>query len=144
VFSPLRMSSAVLDGSPASEGVASISDLTAVLTELLAPSGLLHPSTLEAVRTVQFAGLPGVLPGYGGQQHNDWGLGFEIRADKDPHWTSTRNSPATYGHFGRSGTMMWVDPEAQLALVALTDRDFDEWAIKVWPVLSEAVLEAYA
>ncbi|HEY2044708.1 MAG TPA: serine hydrolase domain-containing protein [Jatrophihabitans sp.] len=144
VFAPLGMSTAVLGGSPASQGVASINDLIAVVSELLAPTGFLHPSTLNAARTVQFADLPGVLPGYGAQQHNDWGLGFEIRADKSPHWTSSRNSPATYGHFGGSGTMMWIDPEAQLALVALADRDFDEWAIKAWPVLSEAVLAAYA
>ena len=34
-----------------------------------------------------FPGLTGVLPGYGHQKPNDWGLGFEIRDAKSPHWT---------------------------------------------------------
>jgi CubicO group peptidase (beta-lactamase class C family) len=142
VFVPLQMRAA-LHGSPAKDGVGSVADLARMLAELLAPTGLLHPSTLRAATTVQFPGLRGVVPGYGGQENNDWGLGFEIRADKNPHWTSARNSPATYGHFGRSGTMMWIDPRTQLGLVALADRDFDEWAIHAWPVLSEAVLDQF-
>ncbi|HEX8306461.1 MAG TPA: serine hydrolase domain-containing protein [Jatrophihabitans sp.] len=143
VFEPLRMETAELAGSPASQGIASVEDLQALLAELLRPSGLLHADTLADARSVQFPGLLGVLPGYGGQRPNDWGLGFEIRGDKHPHWTSPRNSPATYGHFGRSGTMFWVDPQAGLALVALTDRSFGSWAIKAWPELSDAVLDAF-
>ena len=77
---------------------------------------------------MQFPGLPGVLPGYGGQRDNAWGYGFEIRAGKRPHWTSERNSAASYGHFGQSGTMFWVDPVARLGLVALADRPFGDWA----------------
>ena len=73
---------------------------------------------------VAFPGLRGVLPGFGVQDPLDWGLGLEIRDDKSPHWTGTGNSPRTYGHFGGSGTFVWVDPDAGLALVALTDRTF--------------------
>ncbi|MGX7680705.1 serine hydrolase domain-containing protein [Jatrophihabitans sp. DSM 45814] len=143
VFAPLAMRSSKLDGSPAKDGVSTVGDLTAVLSELLRPTGLLDDSTLKDLATVQFPGLSGVLPGYGSQSHNDWGLGFEIRDAKSPHWTSDRNSSRTYGHFGRSGTMFWVDPVAQLALVALSDRDFDEWAIAAWPELSDTVLDAF-
>jgi len=143
VFAPLRMSTASLAGSPAFAGTASVADLQALLAELLTPSGLLHADTLADARSVQFPGLLGILPGYGGQRPNDWGLGFEIRGEKHPHWTSPRNSPATYGHFGRSGTMFWVDPRAGLGLVALADRDFGSWAIKAWPELSDAVLDAF-
>ena len=88
-------------------------------------------------------GYGGVLPGFGGQAHNDWGLGFEIRADKSPHWTGSANSPATFGHFGQSGTMFWIDPAVGLGLVALTDHDFGPWAAQAWPALSDAVLAAY-
>jgi CubicO group peptidase (beta-lactamase class C family) len=144
VFRPLGMTTAALAGSPASEGHGSITDLQALLAELLTPTGLLTPGTLEAARSIQFPGLPGVLPGYGGQRPNDWGLGFEIRGSKQPHWTSARNSPTTYGHFGRAGTMFWIDPEVQLGLVALTDRTFDDWAIQAWPVLADAVLDAFS
>jgi CubicO group peptidase (beta-lactamase class C family) len=143
VFKPLHMDTAKLDGSPAKDGWASVADLTLVMAELLSPTKLLHPSTLKDATTVQFGQLRGVLPGYGGQEHNDWGLGFEIRADKHPHWTSPRNSPATYGHFGRSGTMFWIDPQAQLGLVALSDREFDDWAMQVWPTLADDVLDEF-
>ena len=67
-------------------------------------------------RASPFPGLSGVLPGYGKQDPNDWGLGFELRDGKAPHWTGARNSPRTFGHFGRAGTFLWVDPEAGLAL----------------------------
>ncbi|CAN5640829.1 serine hydrolase domain-containing protein [soil metagenome] len=144
VFQPLQMTTASLPGSAAKDGIASVRDFAALISELLAPSGLLHPETLAAATSVQFPGLRGVLPGYGLQDPNDWGLGLELRSHKQPHWTAPENSPGTYGHFGRSGTMFWVDPQAKLGLVALTDRDFDSWAIQAWPALSTAVLTSFS
>ena len=47
----------------------------------------------------------------------------------------------TFGHFGRSGTFLWVDPEAGIALACLTDLDFGDWAVDAWPRLADAVLE---
>lgn len=142
VLDPLGMRGTYVNGSPARDGVSRVSDLARVLAELLTSTGLLAPETRADLATVQYPGLRGVLPGYGGQPHNDWGLGFEIRADKSPHWTGATNSPKTFGHFGQSGTMLWLDPDASLALVALTDRAFGEWAIEAWPRLSDAVLAA--
>ena len=84
-----------------------------------------------------------MLPGFGRQQHNDWGLGFEIRDSKAPHWTGSRNSPRTFGHFGQSGSFLWVDPDAGLACVALADRDFGDWARQAWPKLSDDLLAAH-
>ena len=89
---------------------------------------------------MQFPGLTGVLPGFGRMEPNDWGLGFELRDGKHPHWTGSRNSPATFGHFGRSGTFLWVDPERRVALGVLTDEPFGDWAVAAWPALSDAVL----
>ena len=108
-----------------------------------------RPATVSAqlhaeATTVQFPGLDGVLPGYGVQRPNDWGLGFELKDAKSPHWTGARNSPRTYGHFGQAGGFIWADPEAELALVVLTDRDFGEWALDPWPAVSDAVISAYS
>src|SRR6266511_4005606 len=89
---------------------------------------------------VAFSGLAGVLPDFGRFEPNDWGLGFELRDAKEPHWTGGGNSPRTFGHFGGSGTFLWVDPEAGLALACLTGRNFGEWAKETWPRLSDAVL----
>jgi CubicO group peptidase (beta-lactamase class C family) len=144
VFAPLRMAGASLQGSPAKDGWASVTDLVALLGELLTPTGLLHPSTVAAATTPAFGRLTGVLPGYGRQEDNSWGLGFEVRDGKHPHWTAPANSSATFGHFGRSGTFVWVDPVARLACVVLTDRDFAEWAVPAWPAVSAAVLAEFS
>ena len=127
---------------PAGSGAeGSLADLLDVARELLAPARL-APETLAEATSVQFPGLSGVLPGYGRMEPNDWGLGFELRDAKAPHWTGSRNSPRTFGHFGRSGTFLWVDPDAGLALACLTDLEFDDWAKDAWPRLADAVLAA--
>ena len=70
---------------------------------------------------------------------NDWGLGFELRDEKPGHWSGTQTSPRTFGHWGGSGTFLWVDPDAGLALGVLSDLDFGDWARDAWPKLSDAV-----
>jgi CubicO group peptidase (beta-lactamase class C family) len=89
---------------------------------------------------VAFPGLVGVLPGFGRQDPNDWGLGPELRDHKSPHWTGSHNSPRTFGHFGQAGGFLWVDPEAGLACACLTDRPFGPWAAEAWPALADDVL----
>jgi CubicO group peptidase (beta-lactamase class C family) len=129
-----------LAGSPAHAYRGPLADLLALGRELLAPT-LVARETLDEAATVQFAGLTGVLPGLGRMEPNDWGLTFELRDGKSPHWTGSRNSPRTFGHFGRSGTFLWVDPEAGVACGVLTGREFGDWAKRAWPSFSDAVLE---
>ena len=143
VVEPLALMSTRLEGSPAHGAVSTVTDLAVVAGELLVPT-IVGEATIADATTVQLAGLAGVLPGFGRQDPNDWGLGFELRDGKQPHWTGSRNSPVTFGHFGRSGTFLWVDRAAALALVVLTDRQFGEWAVRAWPVLSDAVLAEVA
>jgi CubicO group peptidase (beta-lactamase class C family) len=132
-----------LAGSPASGVDAPLETLLVVARELLEPARIAGETLAEAT-TVQFPGLEGVLPGFGRVGPNDWGLGFELRDAKAPHWTGERNSPRTFGHFGRSGGFLWVDPEAGLALACLTDLDFGDWAKEAWPRLADAVLSGAA
>lgn len=143
VLDPLGMDATALAGSPASGATGPLDDLLRLGAELLAPS-LVAPTTLAGATEVQFPGLSGVLPGYGRQDPCDWGLGFELRDGKSPHWTGTRNAPSTFGHFGRSGTFLWVDPVAGLACGCLTDRGFGPWAAAAWPALADGVLAAGA
>ena len=128
-----------LAGSPAHAYRGPLDDLLAVGGELLRPT-LVAPETLAEATSVQFPGLTGVLPGLGRMEPNDWGLGFELRDAKSPHWTGTRNSERTFGHFGASGTFLWVDPEAGAACGVLTDRPFGDWAKEAWPPFGDAVL----
>jgi CubicO group peptidase (beta-lactamase class C family) len=128
-----------LAGSPAHGYRGPLDDLLALGRELLAPT-LVAPETLAEATTVQFPGLTGVLPGLGRMEPNDWGLAFELRDSKSPHWTGSRNSDRTFGHFGASGTFLWVDPNFGLACGVLTDRRFGDWAREAWPVFGDAVL----
>lgn len=143
LLAPLGMTRTRLEGSPAAGGVSTVADLSRFASELQHPQ-ILHPDTIAQATSVVFPGIDGVLPGFGRQRPNDWGLGFEIRDGKEPHWTGDTNSPATFGHFGQAGTFLWVDPEAGIACVGLTDRNFGEWAAEAWPALSDAVLAEVA
>jgi CubicO group peptidase (beta-lactamase class C family) len=140
VLAPLGMAQTELEGRP-SEGLEGpLGDAMALAGELLRPT-LVRPATKDAARSTQFPGLKGVLPGIGTFDPLDWGLGFELRDGKEPHWTGTANSPRTFGHFGGAGTFIWVDPAIEMALVSLTDRKFGPWALEAWPRLSDAVIE---
>lgn len=142
VLQPLGMVTCALEGSPAHAAWATVGDVTRFLAEVQRPALLDAATAADAVRQ-QWPRLAGIVPGVGRFDPCPWGLGFEIRGDKRPHWTGRANSAATYGHFGGAGTMMWVDPEAACGLVALTDRPFDDWsaeALRVWPELSDAVV----
>lgn len=136
---PLGMESTTFEGSAGAGASSTLNDLIAFAADLQAPT-LLHSDTLEQATTVAFPGLSGVLPGYGLQKPNDWGLGFEVRDGKSPHWTGSTNSPRTFGHFGQAGTFLWVDPDLGAACVALADRDFGPWAVEAWPAFSDAVV----
>ena len=144
VFEPLGMTTTRLEDGAEAAGygaTSTVDDLAAFAADLLRPSLVSGAMHAEAT-AVQFPGLDGVLPGYGVQRPNDWGLGFEIRDAKSPHWTGAQNSARTYGHFGQSGGFIWVDPEVDLALVVLTDRDFGDWALDLWPTISDRVRSA--
>ena len=141
VCAPLGMTSTTLEGSAGHGASGSLADLAAFAGELVAPR-LLAAETLEEAVTEQFPGLDGIVPGYGMQKPCPWGLGMELRGAKHPHWTGQHNSPATFGHFGQSGTLLWVEPELATALVVLTDRDFGDWAKPLWPELSDRVVDA--
>lgn len=142
VIEPLALHRTRLDGSPAHGAIGPLTDLMALGRQFLAPT-LISAETLAEATRVTFPNLSGVLPGFGRQHPNDWGLGFELRDSKSPHWTGMNNSPRTFGHFGRSGSFLWVDPVAGVACGSLSDREFGPWAAEAWPRLSDTVLAEY-
>jgi len=139
ISEPLGMRSAILVDRPSQGLEGSLDDLIRFAGELLRPT-LVSAATAALATTVAFPGLRGVVPGVGNFDPCDWGLGFEIHGTKAPHWMGSRNSPAAFGHFGGSGTFLWVDPSIDAALVAVTDRAFGPWALDAWPALSDAVV----
>jgi CubicO group peptidase (beta-lactamase class C family) len=138
VVEPLGLAGA-LRGSAAWGYRGPLDDLLKLGRELLAPR-LVARETLAEATAVQFPGLAGVLPGWGRMEPNDWGLTFELRDHKSPHWTSAHNSPRTFGHFGAAGAFLWVDPELGIACGVLTDKEFAPWAIDAWPRFNDSVV----
>ncbi len=146
VLEPLAMADTELRGSPAHGIWSSVDDLVRFTGEVMSPV-LVGAETASLAVRPHFPSLGGIVPGVGRFDTCPWGLGFEIRGDKSPHWTGPRNSTSTFGHFGGAGTMMWIDPAHDLGLVALTDRPFDQWsseALRLWPELSDAVIDEFA
>jgi CubicO group peptidase (beta-lactamase class C family) len=139
VLQPLGMDGTVIAGSPAAGWEAPATDVLALLDQIRRPT-ILAAETVARATAVAFPGLAGVLPGVGRFDPLDWGLGFEVRDGKAPHWTGTANSPRTVGHFGGRGTFAWDDPDAEITCVALSDREFGDWALQEWPELSDLVL----
>ena len=142
LLDPLGLAGVRLEGSPAHGATATLDDVLAVGAELLEPT-LVSRATVTHCTQVAVPGLSGVLPGFGRQDQNDWGLGVEIRDHKAPHWTGSTNSASTFGHFGQSGCFLWVDPEVALGMAVLTGREFGPWAVDAWPALSDAVIAHY-
>ncbi|HKY65137.1 MAG TPA: serine hydrolase domain-containing protein [Acidimicrobiales bacterium] len=143
VGEPLGLGGTELRGSVAKDAWSTVDDLARFAAELLAPT-LVAPATLAEATSEQFPGLAGVVPGLGSYDPNPWGLGFELKGAKRPHWTAPDGSPRTFGHFGGAGTFLWVDPDARVACVVLTDRPFGDWASPLWSALSADVLGRHA
>jgi CubicO group peptidase (beta-lactamase class C family) len=142
VLVPLGMTATRLDGSPAYGITSTLADMIAFVSEMRRPT-LLARSTVDEMIRPQYPLLGGIVPGVGRFDRCPWGLGVELHGDKSPHWMGRANSPAAFGHFGGAGTMMWVDPIADVGVVALTDRRFEQWsdeALRLWPDFSDAVL----
>jgi CubicO group peptidase (beta-lactamase class C family) len=126
-------------GDPGSGMHASLDDVLTIGREFLQPT-LVAPETLDEMTSVQFPGLTGVLPDHGRFDPLDWGLGVQLNTRR-PTWMGSRVSRRAFGHFGGTGTFLWIDPEVGVVCAALTAREFGEWAKEAWPRLSEAVLE---
>jgi beta-lactamase class C len=63
-----------------------------------------------------------------------WGLGWEVKGGKLRHWTGDLTSPATFCHFGATGTLLWADPEHELALAVFGNRS----VVHLWPFVPTA------
>ena len=139
VLEPLGMASVLIPGSPAHSGEGSARDLSLFARELASPR-LVSPALAERACAPVLPELDGVLPGYGRQVPNPFGLGVEVRGAKSPHWTGKGNSPQTFGHFGQSGSFMWVDPVAERQAVFLGAEPFGQVHRKTWPALGDQIL----
>ena len=74
-----------------------------------------------------------------------WGLGWEVKGEKRRHWTGDFTSSRTFCHFGHAGTLLWGDPERDIALAVFTNRTVTHiWGFILprWARLSNAAVAA--
>lgn len=140
LLEPLGMEVTDVPGSAAHSGVSDVEDLLVLADELLHPR-LVSPALDHEATSPVFPDLVGVVPGYGRQTPCPWGLGVEIRGHKHPHWTAPGASPETFGHFGVSGSFIWVDRARDAAAVFLGTEPFGPWHQEHWAALNQEILD---
>ena len=142
VLLPLGLT-ATFSGHSLAHGLAcSVTDLARFGREVLRPT-LISQATVDAALSPQWIDLAGVLPGFGRQDPNWWGLGFELRGTKAPHWMGERVPETAAGHFGRGGSFLLVDRFSDLVAATVTDLAFDEWAVEAWPPFVDAIVGSW-
>jgi CubicO group peptidase (beta-lactamase class C family) len=118
--------------------------LTLVRAFLGYPSGFLHAETAQRAIRDHTAGLPGGFAAPMLWDRSPWGLGPEVRGEKQPHWLPA-NMPHAFGHSGASGCLAWADPDTNVAWAILGSRTADSgWLLRRGPALCEAVLQSMA
>ena len=144
VFGPLGMKDTRLHGSAGHGASSTVHDLLLFAGEVLHPT-LIDAQTLTAATSVQYPELAGIVPGYGMFKPSAWGLGFEVKGVKGlerEHWMGTELPADTIGHFGQSGTFLWIHRPSMRAMAVLTDYAFGQWAKPLWSETNDEVWKA--
>jgi CubicO group peptidase (beta-lactamase class C family) len=96
---------------------------------------LLSCASVELMTTDQAQGVSGGVQSMRiTWQPAVWGLGWEVKGNKRRHWTGELTSPRTFCHFGAAGTLLWGDPEHNLALAVFGNR----MTTHLWPFVPAA------
>jgi len=109
-------------GAPWGGMMSTADDLAKFLRHLLTISagetGILHPKMLEAMTNNQLESLPHIDPAIA--RSTPWGLGWQLNWPAHPRGFGSMLPPNAYGHWGATGTLIWVDPVSELYGVVLT------------------------
>ena len=136
VFRPFGLNSTALEGRPSAGVVGSTKDLATLAVAWLRPDGIAK-ETRNRIITPYLAQLEGFVPGFGRFSPCPWGLGPEIRGEKQ-HWMGDW-PPASFGHFGQSGALILLNADEQIGLVATSTEPFGPWSTKLWPTWTSAM-----
>ncbi|WP_460801000.1 serine hydrolase domain-containing protein [Microbacterium sp. GXF6406] len=139
---PLGMAETDVTGRPSAGGRASINDLLIFGREVLRPT-LIPASFRNLALSPSHQGLRGIVPGYGAYADCQWGLGFELKAEKSPHWLADTFPPETAGHFGAQGSFLFIDRSRDIAAAFLSGVPFGEDHKRVWPALTQEIADRY-
>lgn len=111
---------------------------------LPAGEGIVSGASVTEMTTDQTRGVPGGVESAKVRwDPGRWGLGWEVKGEKRRHWTGELTSPRTFCHFGHAGTLLWGDPERDLAMAVFANRAVTHmWGFILprWARLSNAVV----
>jgi CubicO group peptidase (beta-lactamase class C family) len=130
IFRTLGMPSTSLQGRPSSGVVGSTRDMMTLAVAWLRSDGIARV-TRDRLITPYLAHLDGIVPGFGRFSPCPWGLGPEVRGAKQ-HWMGDWPE-SSFGHFGQSGSLMLLNADEQIGLVATSTVAFGSWAVELWP-----------
>jgi len=136
VFSGLGMSGTSLVGRPSSGVSGSTNDLVTLAEAWLRPDGI-SKGTRDRIIRPYMPALDGIVPGFGRFSPCPWGLGPEVRGEKE-HWMGDW-PPSSFGHFGQSGALMLLNADEGIGVVATSTEPFGPWAVKLWPGWTSAM-----
>jgi beta-lactamase class C len=104
---------------------------------------ILSPAATRVMTRDHAGGVPGGFPSDPFQRQStdpflwrsvSWGIGFDVKGMKTPHYFGELTSPAAFGHIGATGSMFWVDPETGLLCVLFVNRALDSgWSREAAP-----------
>ena len=84
---------------------------------------ILSPAAVREMTRDHAGGVPGGFPsGLYQWPAVSWGLGFDVKGPKAPHYFGELTSQAAFGHIGATGSMFWADPETEQLCVLIVNR----------------------
>lgn len=86
-------------------------------------AGIVAPATLRAMTTNQLEYLPDLPDGV--IRTTPWGLGWQLNWPGHPRGFGELLPTTAYGHWGATGTMVWLDPSRGVYGVVLTTEPID-------------------
>jgi len=109
-------------GAPWGGMMSTADDLGKFLRHLLTigagETGILHSKLLKAMTSNQLERLPHIDAAIA--RSTPWGLGWQLNWPAHPRGFGSMLPPSAYGHWGATGTLLWIDPESELYGVILT------------------------
>ncbi len=84
---------------------------------------ILSPATIRAMTTNQLATLPQVPEE--DRRARPWGLGWRLNWPGSPSTFGDLLGPRTFGHWGSTGTLCWIDPDANAFMILFTTQPLE-------------------
>jgi CubicO group peptidase (beta-lactamase class C family) len=84
---------------------------------------IIHPLAISSSTRNQTCHMSGLVES--DRLHRPWGLGWRFNWPDHATCFSDFVSPEAYGHWGATGTLMWIDPKTQIWCVILTNQPYE-------------------